>query len=51
VESQQTIIPRDNHPANLVGLWTFNDKFAVDHSGKKNLMRPIPKVGPASGNI
>jgi len=30
-------------------LWTFDDKFAADHSGLKNFIWPTPKVGPAAG--
>jgi len=43
------VIGKDNKPHNLIGLWTFDDKFAADHSGMKNFIQTAPKAGPAAG--
>ena len=40
---------KDNVPKELIGHWTFDDKFSLDHSGKSNHMLPSPKAGPQSG--
>lgn len=42
---------KDNKPHNLIGLWTFDDKFAADHSGLRNFIQPAPKAGPAAGRM
>lgn len=49
IQSRNTIIPEDNNPSNLIGLWTFDDRFAADYSGQRNTMVPAPSVGPAVG--
>ena len=33
---------------NLIGWWTFDDKFANDHSGNNLMGNPVPEVGPSS---
>ena len=37
-----------NKQKNLIGWWTFDDKYAYDHSGNGLEGYPVPKVGPAS---
>lgn len=51
ISSQEAIIGKDNLPDNLIGLWTFDDQYAADHSGFKNFIQPAPKVGPSAGNF
>jgi len=37
-----------NKNKNLIGWWSFDDKYAYDHSGNGLVGEPVPEVGPPS---
>lgn len=43
------IIAKDNIQQGLIGHWTFDDKYSLDHSKTRNDIFPPPKAGPQSG--
>jgi len=49
VANGNKIYGRENIPKDLIGHWTFDDRFSLDNSGNSNHMIPPPLVGPQSG--
>lgn len=40
---------KDNLPKDLIGHWTFDEKYSLDHSKTRNHLYPSPLAGPQSG--
>lgn len=49
VSNGMKFFAKDNLPKDLIGHWTFDEKYSLDHSKARNHLYPSPVAGPQSG--